>query len=256
MTPKALILHASGINRDHEAAWACERAGARPDIVHISALRNDPHRLDDYQLLVVAGGFSYGDALGAGKRLALELSGQLGDALYNFADEGRPILGICNGFQALIKSGLLPEVQRNLTGGATLTHNAGGHFECRWVTLVPNESSPCVFTRELAEPIDCPIAHGEGRLASTAEIDDRYIALRYANPDMSLNDTKYPANPNGSVQNIAGVCNERGNVLGLMPHPEDHIVPWEHPRWTRGEGGRLGLPLFEAGVRYAAGLGR
>jgi phosphoribosylformylglycinamidine synthase len=256
MKPKVLILHASGINRDHEAAWACELAGGTPEIVHINQLRSSSanRRLVDYQMLIIAGGFSYGDALGAGKRLALDLILDLSDELSLFVEKGKPILGICNGFQALVKANLLPSpmnrtepaaVESNL---ATLTHNERGKFECRWVTLLPNRNSPCVFTRDLAEPIYCPVAHGEGRFASRIDLPEPQIALRYAGD-------AYPANPNGSAGNIAGINNSTGTILGLMPHPEDHIVLWQHPRWTRGERGGLGLLLFEAGIKYAAEVG-
>lgn len=246
--PKILILHASGTNRDHEAAWACELAGGQPEIVHINQMRDTPSvkKLSGYQMLVVAGGFSYGDALGAGKRLALNLTLGLEDDLTRFIEQGKPVLGICNGFQALVKAGLLPNLQTDQT--TTLTHNQRGHFECRWVTLTHNPASPCVFTRTLTEPIYCPVAHGEGRFVANNNLPDSTIALRYEGEG-------YPANPNGSVDNIAGICNQSGTILGLMPHPEDHIVPWQHPRWTRGERGQLGLPLFEAGVKYAAEVG-
>ena len=248
--PNILILHASGINRDHEAAWACELAGGRPEIVHINQLRGaaPSHRLADTQLLIVAGGFSYGDALGAGRRLALDLTLDLGDDLAAFVAAGKPILGICNGFQALVKAGLLPDPQRP---SATLTHNGRGHFECRWVTLLANPASPCIFTRGLTEPIYCPVAHGEGRFISAAEVPDAQITLRYGDAAGQPATGAYPANPNASTGDIAGVCSPGGTIMGLMPHPEDHIVPWQHPRWTRGERGCLGLPLFEAGVRYA-----
>jgi phosphoribosylformylglycinamidine synthase len=246
--PNILILHASGTNRDHEAAWACELAGGAPEIVHINQLRRGAKKLADYRMLVIAGGFSYGDALAAGRRLALDLTLELADDLAAFVAAGRPILGICNGFQALVKAGLLPNPNIGATENTvTLTHNQRQLFECRWVTLEPNPASTCVFTRDLPEPIYCPVAHGEGRFAAAAPLPAAHIALRYAGSD-------YPANPNGSVDDIAGICNESGTILGLMPHPEDHIEPWQHPRWTRGEGGRLGLPLFEAGVRYAANL--
>lgn len=249
--PNILILHASGTNRDHEAAWAFELAGGQPEIVHINQLRDSASgkKLADYQMLVVAGGFSYGDALGAGRRLALNLALDLEDDLARFVEQGKPILGICNGFQALVKAGLLPDFDATeITSPVTLTHNQRGHFECRWVTLTPNPTSPCVFTRTLTEPIYCPVAHGEGRFIASNNLPDTTVALRYNGDD-------YPANPNGSDDNIAGICNESGTILGLMPHPEDHIVSWQHPRWTRGEQGRLGLPLFEAGVKYAAEVG-
>lgn len=254
MKPKVLILHASGTNRDHEAAWACELAGGQPQIVHLSQLRGSTpaHQLADYQMLVVAGGFSYGDALGAGRRLALDLQLDLGEALARFVEQGKPILGICNGFQALLKAGLLDDLpplsetdSAEPAHTATLIDNQRGHFECRWVTLQPNSASPCIFTQGLREPIYCPVAHGEGRFVSADELPPARIALYYARAD-------YPANPNGSVNNIAGITNRSGTILGLMPHPEDHIVAWQHPRWTRGEQGHSGLPLFKAGLDYAA----
>lgn len=266
MKPRILVLHASGINRDQEAARACELAGGAPEIVHINRLRGPSadRRLADYQMLVVAGGFSYGDALGAGRRLALDLSLDLRDDLAAFVERGRPILGICNGFQALLKAGLLPNHQspkskiqnpKSQIQNATLTHNASGHFECRWVTLLPNPASPCVFTRSLTEPIFCPVAHGEGRFVSQAPLPPELVSLRYAGEDGSVAGGAYPANPNGSFDDVAGICNPGGTILGLMPHPEDHVLPWQHPRWTRDEAGRPGLPLFEAGIRYAAEVG-
>ena len=249
MKPDILILHASGTNRDHEAVWACELAGGAPEIVHINQLRRREKKLADYQMMVVAGGFSYGDALAAGRRLALDLTLDVADDLAEFVVGGKPILGICNGFQALVKAGLLPNPAPDpVEQSVTLTHNQRQRFECRWVTLLPNLDSPCIFTRNLPEPIYCPVAHGEGRFAAAGPLPTQQVALRYGGSD-------YPANPNGSVDAIAGICNETGTILGLMPHPEDHIVPWQHPRWTRGEKGRLGLPLFEAGIAYAAGRG-
>ena len=252
--PRVLILHANGTNRDHDAALACELAGAKPEIVHIIQLLSGERRLSDYGMLVLPGGFSYGDDLGAGALWALEMHHRLGEDLAHFAATGRPLLGICNGFQALVKTGLLPSGQLVPTPErqATLTHNASGHFECRWVYLQPNPASPCIFTQGLREPIYCPVAHGEGRFVSAeATLETgRLIALTYAEPGGAP--VAYPANPNGSQQNIAGVCNAAGNILGLMPHPEDHIFPWQHPRWRRGEGGLLGLHLFTQGVCYAA----
>jgi len=248
---KVLVLHASGTNRDREAAWACELAGGQPEIVHVNQLRAGRRRLSDFGMLVIPGGFSYGDALGAGKVLSLDLRLYLQDEVTAFVAAGRPVIGICNGFQALVKAGILPG---STPRPATLTFNASGHFECRWVTLWPDPRSPCVFTRDLRETIDCPVAHGEGRFVSpdaTMLLQNGQVALRYATTEGALAAGAYPANPNGSVGDIAGVCNPAGNVLGLMPHPENHIIPQQHPRWTRGAAGRLGLPLFAAGIRYA-----
>jgi phosphoribosylformylglycinamidine synthase len=259
--PRVLILHATGTNRDREAAWAVERAGGQSGILHVNELRQRPGRLREFQMLVLPGGFSYGDALGGGRLWASDLRWLFRDELARFIEAGKPVLGICNGFQALVKSGWLPGPPEAGIR-ATLTSNASNRFECRWVWLEPDAGSPCVFTRDLSRLGDariyCPVAHGEGRFvpgdeAILAQLQDRrQIALTYVGADGGP--ASYPANPNGSVADIAGICNEQGNVLGLMPHPEDHVVPWQHPRWTREEGGGMGLPLFAQGIRYAAAL--
>lgn len=255
---KALILHANGTNRDHDAAHALTLAGASPDIVHLNQLRAGERRWRDYHLLVVPGGFSYADALGAGKLLALDLNAYFADQVREFVAQGKPVIGICNGFQALVKAGILPGL--NAEHGqryATLAFNASGRFECRWVTLRPT-SSKCVWTRGLNDLIDCPVAHGEGNftLSDPGLLADLHIsgqiALTYAHPDGSPAHGAYPANPNGSLADIAGICNPAGNVLGLMPHPENHIHPFQHPHHSRGFRGRLGLKLFENGVQACA----
>lgn len=267
MKPKILILHATGSNRDREAAWACELAGGVPEIVHINQLIAGERRLADYHMLVLPGGFSYGDDLGAGKLWAVALRHRLADDLAAFVEAGRPVLGICNGFQALVKSGLLPgdrpdrfakPVRSADAQTATLTRNDSAQFECRWVYLQPQPDSPCIFTRGLSELIYCPVAHGEGKFVARdagalAEIEARGgVALRYVGPDGRPAD--YPWNPNGSAAHIAGVCNPSGTILGLMPHPEDHLIPPQHPQFQRGQRGMLGLPLFQNGVNYAANL--
>lgn len=258
MRPKVLVLQAHGTNRDTEAAQAFELAGARVEVVPLNQLRHGDKRWSDYQMLAIPGGFSYADALGAGKLLALDLQAYFADEVRDFIESRKPVIGICNGFQALVKAGILPGEPRRLA--ATLTFNAGGHFECRWVTLRP-ASSQCLWTRGLDQPIECPVAHGEGRFVVSdpnelVNLQSRdQIALIYARPDgVAAAGGTYPDNPNGSVADIAGVCNPGGNVLGLMPHPEDHVRPYQHPRWTRGESGHMGLKLFTNGVRYAAQL--
>ncbi len=267
--PKVLILHANGSNRDHDAALACTLAGGAPEIVHINQLMAGERRLADYGMLVIPGGFSYGDDLGAGVLWALDLRQRFGEELREFVRNGRPVLGICNGFQTLVKAGVLGDFQNRPTNSrtTTLTFNQSNQFECRWVTLKPNPNSPSLFTQGLTEPIYCPVAHGEGRLmvadeaALVALQAENLIPLRYSVngnrssvnglriTDYGLPNTDYPANPNGSVLDIAALCNPAGNVLGLMPHPENHIFPWQHPRASRGERGMLGLRLFENGVK-------
>ena len=255
--PPVLILHATGTNRDREAAWAVEAAGGRPAIVHVNELRRRPAHLHDFSMLVLPGGFSYGDALGAGRLLASDLRWLFQDELARFIAAGKPVLGICNGFQALVKSGWLPGPPEDGIP-ATLTANASNRFECRWVWLRPDPASACVFTRGLAERIHCPVAHGEGRFVprDDAVLDrlraGRQIALTYV--ATGGGPAAYPDNPNGSAAGIAGICNAAGNVLGLMPHPEDHIVPQQHPCWTRGETGGLGLALFVQGLQHARQL--
>ena len=256
--PKCLILHATGTNRDHEAAQAIELAGGRPEIVHINQLRRGEKHWRDYQMLVLPGGFSYADALGAGKLLALDLQAYFADEVQEFVAAGKPVIGICNGFQALVKAGILPSPTEDGDGKVgTLTFNTSGHFECRWVTLKPL-SQRCIWTRGLTELIYCPVAHGEGNfqlrhaaLLSALQCADQ-IALTYTLPNGAPADGAYPHNPNGSIADIAGICNPAGNVLGLMPHPENHIYPWQHPHRTRCIHGCSGLPLFENGVRYVS----
>ena len=256
-----LILHASGTNRDGEAARACQLAGGRPEIVHINQLRAGAFRLCDYGLVVLPGGFSYGDALGAGVRQALDLQIFFRDQMQEYVSSGRMVLGICNGFQTLVKAGLLPggdgveesaHAARGTAGGqraVTLTYNQRRRFECRWVHLKVETGACAGFLAGLDEPIFCPVAHGEGNLqvASSEDLERlekaNLIAFRYADRNGNPAAGRYPTNPNGSAADIAGLCNPQGNVLGLMPHPEDHVDSIQNP--LGGTGG-LGLALFEA----------
>ena len=256
--PKVLILHANGTNRDRDAALACELAGGVPEIVHLNQLLSGERDMLDYHMLVVPGGFSYGDDLGAGVLFSAELEHRFGTQLDQFIADGRPTIGICNGFQALVKAGVFKMGavgEESWERQITLTYNERGHFECRWVYLELNQASDCVFTKGLTEPIYCPVAHGEGRFmfdpsVESMLIENNLIALTYATRNMQ-HAIRYPSNPNGSTLNIAGITNAAGNVLGLMPHPENHIFPWQHPRRHRGETGLAGLRLFANGIRAA-----
>ncbi|MFO7918485.1 MAG: phosphoribosylformylglycinamidine synthase I [Anaerolineae bacterium] len=272
--PRVMIMHAPGTNRDREAAQASELAGGVPEIVHINQLIAGERELKAYQMLVLPGGFSYGDDLGAGQLWANDLVHRFQEPLDDFVRQGKPVMGICNGFQALVKAGYLPGPDDGVSHvraeqRVTLTFNRNAHFECRWVRLRAEKDGPCLFTGELPEDVLCPVAHGEGRLAVADDavhqelVKDDLVVLRFVAPrdpadadDLSASvpvrdHAGYPHNPNGSVDDIAGICNRAGNVFGLMPHPEDHIYPQQHPRWTRGESGGLGLALFRNGVRVA-----
>ncbi len=263
MKPTALILQAYGTNRDLDVAQALTLAGAEPVFAPLNDLRARKKNFADYHMLVVPGGFSYADALGAGKLLALDLTTYFDEEIAAFVAAGKPVIGICNGFQALVKSGILPgnpppplQGEGRGEGQATLTFNQCGHFECRWVHLQPI-SQTCIWTRGLDDLITCPVAHGEGNfqpshpaLLNHLAAQDQ-VALTYVHADGSPANGDYPANPNGSALDIAGICNPLGNVLGLMPHPENHIYPWQHPLHARGQSGNSGLALFVNGVTYA-----
>ena len=237
--PAAIVVAGPGTNRDDDALLALDLAGAEPSVVLAGELAERPELLDAARIAVVAGGFSYGDALGAGRMLALDLTladgGRLGEGLRDFVAGGRPVIGICNGFQVLTRTGLLP---------GALGHNASGRFDCRWVRLAAEPDSRCIWTDGLDGELHCPIAHGEGRyvhpdadgLAAAGQ-----VALRYVG-----------GNPNGSVADIAGVCDETGVVLGLMPHPENHVLARQHPRRRLDPTTErtLGLRLFEGAVRH------
>jgi phosphoribosylformylglycinamidine synthase I len=255
--PRVLILHATGTNRDAETAHAVLLAGGNPTILHVNELQERPGRLQDYAMFILPGGFSYGDSLGAGRLWASDLRWLFQEQLAQFIESGRPVLGVCNGFQALVKSGWLPGPPE-AGAQATLTRNESNRFECRWVWLEANPDGRCVFTEGISERIYCPVAHGEGRFVPRDAAmlrklrQDGTIALTYV--AQGGGSASYPANPNGSVADIAGICNAQGNVLGLMPHPEDHVVAEQHPRYWRGESGELGLALYQQAVRYASSL--
>jgi len=245
MLPRILILRAPGTNCDAETAFAFEQAGGLPEVLHLNRLLESPQRLADYQVLCLPGGFSYGDDIAAGKVFANQIRHHLGDALRNFRDAGKLILGICNGFQVLSKSGLL-DADDAPGPAATLAWNDSARYIARWVDLDVKDS-PCVFLSGI-ERLFLPIAHAEGRFVArdqaTLDALDQagQLALRYRPGN----------NPNGAMLDVAGMCDTTGRVFGLMPHPERFIDPTHHPQWTRlpkqqeGEG----LQLFRNAVRY------
>jgi phosphoribosylformylglycinamidine synthase I len=232
--PRALVLRAPGTNCDEETALAWRLAGAAAETWHIGRVLDEPRALDGFQILTIPGGFSYGDDLGAGRILACRLGTVLIEALRHFQDRGGLILGICNGFQVLVRAGLLPGGPRPIA--ATLARNDSGRFEDRWVRLLPTPGRTPFLAD--AEPIELPVAHGEGKFITAHPADltaleaNGQIVLRYA--DISNQPTMtFPANPNGSPGAVAGLCDPTGRIFGLMPHPERHTDPLHHPRWTR-----------------------
>ena len=252
---RTLILRAPGTNCDVETAFAFRQAGAVVDLVHVNQLIRGEERLADYQIMVIPGGFTYGDDVAAGKVLANEIRLKLGEDILRFVEDGKLILGICNGFQVLVKAGILPELSDSGLPLLTLTTNDSGKFECRWVNLGVNKQNPCVFTSGI-ESLYLPVAHAEGKLVALADaVSDLNVVLYYTDEQGNTN-AGYPYNPNGSVGNIAGICDSSGRIFGLMPHPERHIRGTQHPQWTR-QGAREygdGFQIFRNAVEWAENL--
>ena len=214
---KALVIRAPGTNRDGEAAFAFEKAGAEVTLAHVNQLIRGECNLFDFQIFIIPGGFSYGDDIASGRVLANELKQKFGEDMPRFIDDGRLVMGICNGFQVLVKAGILPRVKKGETPRVTLTNNDSGKFECRWVHLGVNPKSPCVFTKGM-ESMYMPVAHGEGKFAGDLKaITEKNIAVYYTD-EKGDRKAGYPFNPNGSMNNIAGICDDSGRVFGLMPH--------------------------------------
>jgi phosphoribosylformylglycinamidine synthase len=257
-TPNVLILRAPGTNCDAETAFAFQQAGATTETLHVNRVLENPSLFARFQILCIPGGFSYGDDVAAGRILANQLQHHLADALAKFKDAGKLILGICNGFQVLIKSGVLLPNDPVAGPPATLAWNDSGMYGDRWVRLGV-EGSKCVFLKGI-DAMYLPVAHAEGKFmprdaAALQALDAAgQLALRYRRLDGRQGDVPFPDNPNGSTANVAGVCDATGCVFGLMPHPERYIDRTQHPRWTRGEGSQPGdgLQLFKNAVEYFA----
>lgn len=251
MAVRVLILRAAGTNCDLETAHAWRLAGAKTETLHIKRLIEQPVLLRSFQVLTIPGGFSYGDDIAAGTILANQLRQSAGDELHRFIDDGKLVLGICNGFQVLVKTGLLPDPRLD-EPTATLAFNSRGHFEARWVRLRTGRTH-CRFLPP-AVTLELPIAHAEGRLvcrderALQALIDNNHVCLTYISRDDRP--CAYPDNPNGSAADIAGLTDATGQVLGLMPHPERFIDPTQHPQWTCRRETRepAGLTIFKSAV--------
>lgn len=253
--PKVLILRAPGTNCDQETAFAFNLAGGDSSFAHINQLIESPNLLNDHQILCLPGGFSYGDDIAAGRILGSQMQSRLSDVLHEFHAAGKLILGICNGFQILIKSGfLLPSDDDGLP--ATLTWNDSGRFVDLWVNL-KTDNEKCVFLKDI-DQLYLPIAHAEGKFVPRNESildqlsSNNQLALKYCRPGGLNGQVPYPHNPNGSTAHVAGVCDDTGRIFGLMPHPERHIDPTHHPRWTRegladqGDG----LAIFQNAVSF------
>ncbi len=249
--PKALVLRTGGTNCEEETARALALGGAEVEILHTDRLIEQPARIEAYRILVFAGGFSYGDDLAAGRVWGLELRTSLGEALRAHVERGGLMLGVCNGFQALVEAGLFEPERSARERDVALYANASDHYECRWVELEAHPSR-CLWLRP-GERLPCPVAHAEGRLVVR---DSKALAGLYERGQVALTyvGEGYPANPNGSVDGIAGICDPTGQVLGLMPHPERNLDPWNHPDWTRRETRREGegLEFYRSLVRVAA----
>jgi len=258
-TPRVAVLRTAGTNCDEETQYAFEAAGAQAELIHINRLAGQADPLGGFQIVAIPGGFTYGDDVAAGKVLAVELGHVLGERLSDFVAGGGLVIGICNGFQVLIKTGLLPEARFTAPRErfVTLTNNTSHRFEARWVRLKAATNTVCVFV-EPDEELELPVAHGEGRLVARAPeavktlAEQGQVVYRYVGP--TGGEPVYPADPNGSLDHIAGICDQSGRIFGLMPHPERHIFGYQHPRWTR-EGLReegQGLAMFKRAVRYFA----
>lgn len=246
-----MVLRAPGTNCDGETAYAFQQAGAEVSLCHINRLIRHEKRLSDYQILVIPGGFTYGDDISAGKVLANEIKVKLGEDTRQFVKEGGLILGICNGFQVLVKAGILPDINQQNTPPLTLSTNDSGKFECRWVNLVVAKKSPCVFTRGI-DNMYLPVAHGEGKVVTDMRGSREINAAVYYTDELGCAEAGYPHNPNGSMNNIAGICDPTGRIFALMPHPERHIRFTQHPQWTRKKPREFGdgFAIFQNAVKW------
>lgn len=256
INPKVCILRSDGTNCDFELAYAFEKYGAEPEFIHVNQLRDKTKHIASYKILALPGGFSYGDDVASGKILAVELISFLKDQILEFIEKEGLVLGVCNGFQTLVRTGLLP-FGRLSKMSATLAQNASGHFECRFIKIKIEKSKASFLDPYIGQILDIAVNHGEGRFyALPKELlkieKENLIFCRYADSGGSTTQ-KYPQNPNGAVNAIAGICDPTGRILGLMPHPEKIIDYTQHPNWRRGSVGAKGGFIFEGMVKFAKG---
>lgn len=235
---RVLVLSGFGLNCDHETVHAFELAGAKACRVHINELIEGRTALDDFKMMVFVGGFSWGDDHGAGVIQAVRMKTKIGDRILDFIAGGNLVLGICNGFQTLVNLGLLPGLDGNYqTRSVALMFNDCGNFRDQWVHLKINSASPCIFTRGM-DQLELPVRHSEGKFftdpATLARlVENNQVVMRYALPDGKPAGGRFPQNPNGSEDDIAGICDPTGRIFGLMPHPEAYNHYTNHPDWTR-----------------------
>lgn len=264
---RVLVLSGYGLNCDNETAFSFELAGAKSTRVHINSLIDGSETLDDYQILVFGGGFSWGDDHGAGVVQAVRMRTHIGENILKFIEDGKLIIGICNGFQTLVNMGLLPGVDNDYTRrSVALTYNECGNFRDQWVKLKINTKSPCVFTKDM-EFAEFPVRHGEGKFYTDESmlkklVENHQVVMQYAKMDNMPANGNFPENPNGSILDIAGICDPSGRILGLMPHPEAFNHYSNHPDWTvkreemkrKGEKNNgditKGIQLFKNAVDY------
>lgn len=277
------VLYGFGINCDRETAAVFELVGAKSTRVHLNEFISKSLDIHQFDILAIPGGFSFGDHLGSGRLLGNRLRFALREELQKFVQDGKPIIGICNGFQVLVKTGLLPgplegEIKPDFVQRASLTLNNSGRYEDRWVTLEFDPQSPCIWTKDVSR-ISCPVRHGEGKFVMPDKkqfdqlSDSNMIAVRYVDPSTKIGEgitdeiLPFPLSPNGSSRNIAGICDKSGLVFGLMPHPEAIYARWLHPLFVQGQapiidkvdGSEMGewegegLQIFRNAVNYSLG---